>query len=241
MTQPHRNTNPQAATRPPQCPRVRPAGQAGNAAPRVLATAAALALALALATSTALAAGPAARVTQTKAWPDGRTITVLAIDTGTIQHAETQIIATRRGVRVTVTACRYLAPCARKHAQETTRAASRRALARQLARERAAWQHERHGLRQRLLHQPSVQEALTIASVAYDVPRAQLASVAWCESTQRPTARNGRYRGIFQQGPMFEASPFGQAGLSVWSPYAAAMTTAYTVAREGWRQWECKP
>ncbi len=122
------------------------------------------------------------------------------------------------------------------------------ALARQLTRERAAWAHERSGLRARAesarrtaLHTPSVSEALTIASIAYGVPRGELASVAWCESTHRPWARNGQSRGLFQEGPMFEAGPFGRAGLSVWSPYAAAMTAAYTVRREGWSQWQCRP
>ena len=122
------------------------------------------------------------------------------------------------------------------------------ALAGQLTRERAAWAHERRGLRRRVrdarraaLHSPSVSEALTLAAVTYGVPRSELSRVAWCESTHRPWARNGRYRGLFQEGPMFEAGPYGRAGLSVWSPYAAAMTAAYTVSREGWRQWECKP
>lgn len=96
-------------------------------------------------------------------------------------------------------------------------------------------------LERTLRHDPSVGEALTLASVVYGVPRASLSAVAWCESGHRPWARNGQYRGIFQQGPMFEASPFGRAGLSVWSPYAAALSTAYTVRAQGWRQWSCRP
>jgi len=100
---------------------------------------------------------------------------------------------------------------------------------------------EVRSLRRTLRHRPSVQEALSVASVAYGVPRSELSSVAWCESTHRATARNGRYRGLFQQGPMFEATPYGRAGLSVWSPYAAALSTAYVVSQQGWRQWECKP
>ncbi len=122
--------------------------------------------------------------------------------------------------------------------------ATRDELATQLTRERAAWAHERRGLLIRAraaMHTPSVQEALTIASVAYGVPRGELSRVAWCESTHRPWARNGPYRGLFQEGPMFEQGPYGRAGLSVWSPYAAAMTAAYTVSREGWRQWQCAP
>ena len=126
--------------------------------------------------------------------------------------------------------------------------ATRDELAAQLVRERTAWAAERAVLRRQALearrvarHTPTVREALTIASIAYGVPRQELSAVAWCESTHRPWARNGRYRGLFQEGPMFEAGPYGRAGLSVWSPYASAMTAAYTVQREGWVQWECQP
>ena len=106
---------------------------------------------------------------------------------------------------------------------------------------RDAARAEARSLRRTLMHSPSVAEALTLASVVYGVPRSELSSVAWCESTHRPWARNGRYRGLFQMGPMFEGSPFGRAGVSVWSPHVAALTAAYTVSREGWSQWECSP
>lgn len=98
-------------------------------------------------------------------------------------------------------------------------------------------------LRRTLMHTPSVQEALTIASVAYAVPRSELSSVAFCESRHTPTARNGRYRGLFQFGPIFESSPYGRAGLSVWSPLAASMAAAYIVRHggRGWSPWECSP
>lgn len=122
------------------------------------------------------------------------------------------------------------------------------ALAHQLRVERTQHAHQvrelrmqARGLRRTLAHHPSVAEALTIASVAYGVPRAQLSTVAWCESTHRPWARNGAYRGLFQEGPMFEQGPYGRAGLSVWSPYASAMTAALTASREGWAQWSCRP
>jgi hypothetical protein len=118
---------------------------------------------------------------------------------------------------------------------------SRDQIARQLVKERREHATERRRLLRLLRHRPSVREALALASVVYGVPRAQLDSVAQCESTQKAWARNGRYRGLFQQGPMFERSPFGRAGLSVWSPYVAALSTAYTVTREGWQQWECSP
>lgn len=119
-------------------------------------------------------------------------------------------------------------------------------LAWQLREERdqaAEIRRENRRLRRALAHDPTVAEALTIASVVYGIPRRSLSTAAWCESRHRPDARNGIYRGLFQQGPMFEATPFGRAGLSVWSPYAAALSAAYTVRAQGWRQWDprCRP
>lgn len=98
-------------------------------------------------------------------------------------------------------------------------------------------------IRQVLAHDPTVEEALTIAAVAYGVPLSEMRSAARCESTFNPAARNGRYRGLFQFGPIFEASPFGHAGLSVWSPFASAMAAAYIVRHggRGWSPWECSP
>jgi hypothetical protein len=88
---------------------------------------------------------------------------------------------------------------------------------------------------------PPVWYALKLASAAFGVPFWELHSVGSCESHLWPYAQNGAYRGLFQTGPMFERGPFGQAGFSVWDPLANAMTAAYTVARGGWSQWECKP
>jgi len=109
--------------------------------------------------------------------------------------------------------------------------------------QREAWRARAVRAERVLRHEPSVQEALTVASVAYDVPRTELSSVAWCESTNRPDASNGRYRGLFQFGPIFESSPYGRAGLSVWSPLASAMAAAYIVRHggSGWSPWECSP
>lgn len=87
----------------------------------------------------------------------------------------------------------------------------------------------------------SVEYALRLAAVVYGVPYGQLSSVSWCESHHRVFARNGQYRSLFQEGPMFERGPFGRAGFSVWDPIANAMTAGYTVSREGWRQWSCQP
>lgn len=86
---------------------------------------------------------------------------------------------------------------------------------------------------------PTVTYALRLAGVVYGVPVSQLADVAYCESRHNPLARNGQYRGLFQEGPMFERGPF--SSFSVWDPVANALTAAWTVAREGWGQWACKP
>ena len=108
---------------------------------------------------------------------------------------------------------------------------------------RDAARDEADRLERVLRHDPSVSEALTVASVAYGVPLGELSSVALCESTHRPDARNGRYRGLFQFGPIFESSPYGRAGLSVWSPLASAMAAAYIVRHggSGWSPWQCSP
>lgn len=86
-----------------------------------------------------------------------------------------------------------------------------------------------------------VQYAIRLAAAAYGVSERELHAVASCESGHDPGAQNGRYRGVFQEGPMFEGGPFGRAGFSVWDPLPNVMMAAYTVAREGWNQWECKP
>ena len=87
----------------------------------------------------------------------------------------------------------------------------------------------------------SVSYAIHLAATAYGVSETQMHRVASCESGHSATAVNGRYRGVFQEGPMFEGGPFGRAGFSVWDPLANAMMAAYTVSREGWSQWSCKP
>jgi hypothetical protein len=90
-------------------------------------------------------------------------------------------------------------------------------------------------------HEPTVAEALTIASVVYGVPRTDLSTVAFCESGHRPSAVNGQYRGIFQWGPSWNSTVYAAAGLSPWSPYAAALATAQRVKGAGWGWWSCKP
>ena len=90
-------------------------------------------------------------------------------------------------------------------------------------------------------HGYTVSYAIKLASVAFGVSERDLNVVASCESGHDPVAANGRYRGVFQEGPMFERGPFGQAGFSVWDPFPNVFMAAYTVSRQGWHQWECKP
>jgi len=83
--------------------------------------------------------------------------------------------------------------------------------------------------------------AIRLAATAYNVSETDMHRVASCESGHYAYAQNGQYRGVFQEGPMFEGGPYGRAGFSVWDPVANAMTAAETVAREGWQQWSCRP
>jgi hypothetical protein len=91
------------------------------------------------------------------------------------------------------------------------------------------------------IRRPDVYYALKLASIIWGVPQPELRAVGRCESGLDPGAKNGRYRGVFQEGPMFEAGPFGRAGFSVWDPLANIFTAAYTVSLQGWRQWQCQP
>lgn len=86
-----------------------------------------------------------------------------------------------------------------------------------------------------------VQYAIRLAATTYGVSETDMHRVASCESGHSSTAVNGRYRGVYQEGPMFERGRYGRAGFSVWDPVANAMTAAETVAHEGWSQWSCKP
>jgi len=80
---------------------------------------------------------------------------------------------------------------------------------------------------------PTVDYAIDLASRVFGVPEAKMRAVAWCESTMRPWASNGRYHGLFQLG----WAPFG---LSPYDPVANALSAAQTVAHDGsWRQWAC--
>jgi hypothetical protein len=91
--------------------------------------------------------------------------------------------------------------------------------------------------RRRLLRRwrPTVDYAIRLGAAVSGVSVWQMRRVAYCESTNDPTATNGRYRGLFQLG----WSPFG---MSPFDPVANAISAGMTVAHDGsWRQWECKP
>lgn len=93
-----------------------------------------------------------------------------------------------------------------------------------------------------LRHEPSVQEALTIAAIAYRIDRDDLSSTAWCESRHNPRATNGQYLGVMQEGHGFRAaSRYFRAGLDPFSPYANIMAAAEVIAVQGYRQWQCQP
>jgi len=103
-------------------------------------------------------------------------------------------------------------------------------------------------LRATLRHRPSVQEALTIASLVYGAPRAEMERVAFCESRLDPRARNRTpiYNGEHATGLMqtipstFRRSPFRD--LDIYSPYANALAGAYIWSLSGsWREWACRP
>ena len=89
---------------------------------------------------------------------------------------------------------------------------------------------------------PTTDYAYRLAAAAYGVSSSEMRSIGYCESKHYPFARNGQYRGVMQEGPMFERGPFGRAGFSVWDPIANVMTAAAARVADGsWRQWACKP
>lgn len=84
---------------------------------------------------------------------------------------------------------------------------------------------------------PTLEQA--IALTWPDALHAQALNVGWCESRGKPTATNGRYRGLFQIGPR-EWAKYGD-GNNIFDPVdnAAAAFRYYTDA--GWKPWECAP
>ena len=65
---------------------------------------------------------------------------------------------------------------------------------------------------------------------------ARLRRLATCESTLNPTARNGRYLGLFQFGaPLWRTTP--HAKFSRTDPYAAALAAAWAFKRGMASHW----
>lgn len=106
-----------------------------------------------------------------------------------------------------------------------------------------AWQRsERRRLRAQLRYRwvPTVRYSIHLAARAYGTNEGEMLQVARCESNLDPFATNGRYAGLFQEGPGFwSATPF--ASLSRFDPLANALAAASVVRSQGWRQWSCRP
>lgn len=121
------------------------------------------------------------------------------------------------------------------HAPTPTRADR---LAAQLTAERRAWKQERRELRQAVSArwQPTVQHAIALAAATYRVDRRLLDRISYCESTYRPTARNGRYVGLAQFGlPLWNSTAY-------WSfdradAYGSALGLAEKIREGGLSHW----
>lgn len=111
-------------------------------------------------------------------------------------------------------------------------------LAEQLRAERQAWKQERTELRRavRARWQPTVQHALALAAATYRVDRHLLDRISYCESTYRPTARNGRYVGIAQFGlPLWNSTAYWAFDRT--DPYASALGLAEKIREGGLSHW----
>lgn len=91
--------------------------------------------------------------------------------------------------------------------------------------------------------EPSVREALALASFVYGVPYRTLDRLALCESRRNPRAVNtaSGASGLLQFLPStWAGNHFGRAGFSVFSPYANALGAAYHIKKYGTGAWECR-
>lgn len=118
------------------------------------------------------------------------------------------------------------------------------ALRAQLRRERAIHAGQVRAVRAELraarrTWRPTVDHAIALAAATYQVDRGKLRRVALCESTLNPTARNGRYLGLYQFGlPLWNGTPYRWWPRT--DPYAAALAAATIIARGGAHHWpEC--
>lgn len=132
----------------------------------------------------------------------------------------------------------------RAAAAETTTVGVDDRLRAELARTRAQLRtatRERNQARRaaRRVWRPTVDHAIALASYAYDVPLRDMRTVAACESTFNPYAKNGQYLGLYQFGlPLWSGLAFRNFART--DPYAAALAAAKYVRDHGhWNPWEC--
>lgn len=90
---------------------------------------------------------------------------------------------------------------------------------------------------------PTVQYAIRLASDLFGVPEHELRSVASCESPGLSpflVNRSSGASGVLQFLPSTWRNQ-GVPRFSVFDPVANVLAGARIVAREGWRQWSCRP
>lgn len=127
------------------------------------------------------------------------------------------------------------------NAGQNRKPAGRAELAEQLVRERAQAAElvrENRRLRRdlRVRWRPTVQHAIALASATYRVDRHLLDRISYCESTYRPTARNGRYVGIAQFGlPLWNSTAYWAFDRT--DPYASALGLAEKIREGGLSHW----
>lgn len=98
-----------------------------------------------------------------------------------------------------------------------------------------------YDLRRALVHKPSSQEAIRLASIATGAPHSQMVAVASCETggTFDESADNpsSTASGLFQfLTSTFAATPYRSE--SIWSPYANALAAGWLWSRSRtWSHW----
>jgi hypothetical protein len=93
-------------------------------------------------------------------------------------------------------------------------------------------------LKRTLMTSPSVSEAINLAATVYG-NGSLLWSLARCESTLDPGAKNASgSSGLMQFMPStFASTPYGR--FSIWSPYASAMAGGWMLAHGRRSEWVC--
>lgn len=102
-------------------------------------------------------------------------------------------------------------------------------------------------LRRELAHDPSIREAVALASVAYpQMPPCSAWAIIRHESLMTPdpahaknpsSSASGLYQFLFST---WMSTPYGKAGFSIWSPYAQSLAAGWmhTVGRSG--EWNIR-